>query len=141
MLAGIAIAAPVGLYVRFVDNPGVVAMALACFGAALILLALFGWRRNPGYGVILTGLTLNAIVILANGGRMPVVDFDSDNYGSLWQPATVETRYVFLADQQFLGYASVGDIAIGAGLAVVLLSALHRRLHGARPAAEPVLQA
>jgi hypothetical protein len=132
LVASIAMTAPIALYARLVGNPGLPAMALACLGTGVIVLALFCWRRNPGYGIVLTGITLNATVILANGGRMPVVDFHSDNYGTLWQEATADTRFVFLADQPFLGYGSVGDITIGLGLAVVVLAALFRRYRSSR---------
>jgi hypothetical protein len=141
MILGIGITTPIALYVRFVGNPGLLAMALACLGAAVIVLALCGWRRNPGYAIELTGLTLNAIVILANGGRMPVVSYNRDDYGALWQPATADTRYVFLADQPFLSYASWGDVLIGLGLLVVVAYALAGRFRSRLPSSQPRLHA
>jgi len=140
MLAGIALATPIALYVRFVDNPGLGVMALACLGATLIFFALYAWRRNTGYGISLAGVVLNGLVILANGGRMPVVSYHSDYYGTLWQPATSQTHYVFLADQPFFGYASFGDIVIVVGVVVVVASALYGRLRGERPLVRPLLQ-
>ena len=141
MLLGIFMAAPIALYVRIVGNPGLFAMALACLGAAIIVFALLGWRRNPGFGVVLTGITLNVIAVLSNGGRMPVVNYNGENYGTLWQPATEDTRFVFLVDQDYLGYASWGDVLIGLGLAAVVLVALSQRLRIGLRSAQPSPQA
>ena len=55
---------------HFVPTRGQVPLHLASYGMLVVFLLLNG--RNVGLGVAATGLFSNLVVILANGGRMPV---------------------------------------------------------------------
>jgi len=75
--------------------------------------------QTQRYGVILLlmGILFNKIVVLANGGFMPVVG--GTNHG-VWVELTDTSRLVFLAD--ILPFkASYGDCLMGVGLVVLLV--------------------
>jgi len=119
---GSLIAGPTALYVRFVENPGLSVIALLYVAAFAIILAILVWQRNPGFVLVLVGMGLNMLVILSNGGRMPVVAY-SGEVGNLWQPATEDTHLTFLADQPYLGYSSPGDVLFAIGIVAVVVFA------------------
>jgi hypothetical protein len=104
----------------------------------LALAAIVAWtawhvRRLRGIWLISLGALLNLIVILANGGRMPVAP---ELAGSMGGRATVgqytvmgsHTNLNFLGDWIRLGPApeaySLGDVLIGVGLAIVVFLAI-----------------
>jgi len=95
---------------------------LAC---AMWVLAFIYMRRLPprlkGLPVawlsVLCGMFCNAIVIVANGGFMPVNGIPSDTKPLFptWVPARSANYLVFLADQHSLFYFSIGDVLIISG--------------------------
>jgi len=104
----------------------------------LALAAIVAWtawhvRRLRGIWLISLGALLNLIVILANGGRMPVAP---ELAGSMGGRATLgqytvmgsHTNLNFLGDWIRLGPApeaySLGDVLIGVGLAIVVFLAI-----------------
>jgi len=66
---------------------------------------------------VLFGMVCNAIVIVANGGFMPVNGIPAGYRPLLptWVPARSANCLVFLADQHFLFYFSIGDVLIISG--------------------------
>jgi uncharacterized protein DUF5317 len=104
----------------------------------LALAVIVGWtalhyKRVRGIWLISIGALLNLIVILANGGRMPVAPELARSMGGR---ATVgqytvmgsQTNLNFLGDWIRLGPSpeaySLGDVLIGVGLAIVVFLAI-----------------
>lgn len=79
------------------------------------------WTR----GIILTGASMNAIVTLANNGRMPVLGQHS--FASIWVQGDGK-HLLFLCDR-FHGF-SLGDFFILGGISLSILSWLFRKLFG-----------
>jgi hypothetical protein len=79
---------------------------------------------------MLCGLIMNALVIQANAGTMPVVGMPAKLHpvSPLWRAATSNTRLLFLADQGRLGLFSVGDLVLLFGGILVVATCLHRIL-------------
>ena len=80
--------------------------------------------RLPWVLIGLGGLS-NAIVVLANGGAMPVLGMIFVNPG-LAVDASPGHRLLWLADQSVLFGASVGDTIIGTGLLIAALSLIRK---------------
>jgi hypothetical protein len=116
--------------------------AIGLYVAAMVCLVagMAANRRIVGIELVLVGLVLNALVILVNGGAMPVsadalrlvgrYDFalQLDAVGPIGhaQLATPDTRLRFLADiiplssvPFFQTVASVGDLLIAAGVLII----------------------
>lgn len=87
------------------------------------------WVR-AGVLLMLGGLMLNALVIEANAGTMPVVGMPSTLHPAspLWRAATSETRLPLLADQARLGLFSIGDLVLLFGGGLIVAICLHRTL-------------
>jgi hypothetical protein len=87
------------------------------------------WVR-AGVLLMLCGLMLNALVMEANAGTMPVVGMPSTLHpaNSLWRAATSNTRLPFLADQARLGLFSVGDLTLLLGGMLIVAICLQRAL-------------
>ena len=89
--------------------------------------------RSPfaGLGVLLmlSGLTLNAVVTDANAGVMPVVGMPSTvrPSGPMWAAATSQTKLPFLSDQAGLGLFSIGDLLLIFGGVVIVGVGLRRK--------------
>jgi hypothetical protein len=93
-------------------------------------------RRQPGMPIVLLGFAMNATVIIANGA-MPV---DPDALASLGGSATIDpgkhqlltdaTALPWLADIIAVGVirsvVSVGDIVLGAGVAILVVAQMRR---------------
>jgi hypothetical protein len=131
----------ISLRVAFMAFPSLwLAAALWLIAAVMV----FGWavllRRGsiPIHGAIAvaTGAFSNGLVMVVNGGVMPVHGLSPDLDGAGWRSAEHGGHLLFLADYMSLGGASPGDMLIAAGilftLAIPPLRALSRRL---RPAA------
>ncbi len=105
---------------KFSDTPWTSPYALpACFLIAVATIpCLFTARR---YWPVLIGAALNFIVIVANGGYMPVVRLEQGPIQTPWVLAQPTHVFLWLADRPELGYASVGDLVILAGLFGVLV--------------------
>lgn len=111
-------------------------------GAYLLALwALWQNRHEPWLPLVLAGVALNALVILANGGRMPVSPRALALAGLSAAPVTdplytatgPRTRLAGLGDTIFLGangrgtIASPGDLAMAVGVAGAVSLAMARR--------------
>lgn len=79
---------------------------------------------------MLGGLILNALVVEANAGTMPVVGMPSTLHPAspLWRAATSETRLPLLADQARLGLFSIGDLVLLFGGMLIVAICLYRTL-------------
>lgn len=102
-------------------RPGILTAALfwvVMFGASVAVWASDGdWVS----GLALLGMSMNAAVVLRNGGRMPVVGKKLPGLHSVWVRANSRHRWLWLADQsRWFGF-SVGDFVLIASLAIRLL--------------------
>lgn len=119
--------------------------------ALIVLWTVWHFQRVPGMVVVSIGSLLNLVVVLANGGHMPVaVDFArSQLHGILLARGTIgqytvmgpNTRLNQLGDWISLaplpsGY-SPGDILVAVGVALVVVLGLHRRPESKIGAAKP----
>jgi hypothetical protein len=107
----------------------------------IVLWTVWHLRRLPGVWLVTLGGLLNLIVVLANGGRMPVDPGLAQRQlgGILVQHGHVgqytlmgpDTHLNWLGDWLSLGLLpeaySLGDLLIGMGIALVILISLHRR--------------
>jgi len=75
--------------------------------------------------IFLLGATLNATVILANGGFMPVVDETAETF-NIWVVATDKHNLLFLADR-FAGF-SLGDFIILSSIALRFCNWIVRKI-------------
>jgi hypothetical protein len=121
--------------------------------AALIAWAAWHARQMPGMWLVVAGMASNLLVVLANGAHMPAyrgtpLVFEFLRRGPVGQYVLggPDTRLGFLADWIGMpgplgvifpqGY-SPGDLAVMAGLVIVLFMATHRPLpEQNKPAAE-----
>lgn len=108
--------------------------------AVIVLWTVWHLRLLPGVWLVTLGATLNLIVVLANGGRMPVdatlaatqLGGILAQRGHIGQYAVMgpDTHLGFLGDWLSLGPLpeaySPGDILIAMGIALVILISLHR---------------
>ena len=115
-----------------------------------VLVVLLGNVRTPGVWFAVAGSALNLIAILANGGRMPasaeayaVLGWTiPDTFANVAHP--VEPALPWLTDVvplpawlPFTNVVSVGDLLIGAGIAVAIAAAMRGAgpsLHGSAAA-------
>jgi hypothetical protein len=116
-------------------------LAVVQYGLISIFL-LRNWRK-PGLLAVLAGSVLNGLVIIANGGRMPIVEaiyrFSEEAAAKINQAphyflATGSEPLLYLADRIPLWtyMVSVGDLLIGAGM-FFLGAYLPRRILRPRP--------
>jgi predicted MFS family arabinose efflux permease len=121
------------------------ALRLPLFGGALALLlgALWANRRHPGMTLAFVGILSNALAIVANGGRMPILVQSLEAIGLT--PADANTPFhslIHSGDPNFLlrlgpltdlipipivqDVASIGDVFLGLGLAFFLFATVVR---------------
>lgn len=89
---------------------------------------VFGWtsvlrrRSVPLHGAFLVGVgaSANALVMLANGGAMPVFGMSTELNGGGWKHAEGGGHLLFLADRMSLAGFSPGDAMIGIGILFTL---------------------
>ena len=103
-----------------------------CESCVILWLVLRSVRSRfvqGGVTLMFCGLMLNALVIDANAGHMPVVGMPSTVHpaNSTWQAATPNTQLVFLADQAQLGLFSLGDLVLLLG-GILILGICARRI-------------
>jgi hypothetical protein len=95
------------------------------------------------HGIILmaTGATLNGVVMIANGGYMPVIGKPAGFEYAIWASAESHTNLLFLADRMALGGVSPGDILIAVGVFTNILTGIAhwRARRQLRAAPAPVL--
>jgi hypothetical protein len=139
------------------DFAVIAARPLNVLGAVLLLLVAWFNRRIPGALLFATGLTLNLIVILSFGGRMPVLlprDFDPNSSVLAVLRNGLDPLHVALSHPQglwFLGdvfttpgigghysLVSIGDLIMAAGIAYLIVrcsqrSARLRPAYGSNP--------
>jgi hypothetical protein len=129
-----------------------VARPLNVIGAVLLLAVVWFNRRIPGALLFGAGLTLNLVVILAFGGRMPVlVPHDADPSSPILAllRGGLDPLHVALDHPQGLWFigdiltipsigghsslVSIGDLLMAAGVAWLIIRC-SRRSHGLQPA-------
>lgn len=121
-------------------------LPLLTLSFAILLAALWTNRTYPGLSLAFVGILLNAIVIVVNGGYMPVWEpsliaagfrpEDASTAIHILMPATLDASFLLrlgpLADvipvplAYIQNVASVGDTFLGAGLAFFLFAGLVR---------------
>lgn len=101
--------------------------------AAIVLWTVLHWERLPGIQLVSAGAALNLLVIVANGGRMPVApEFAASlvRHGDVGQYTVMGpgTNLNLLGDWISLYPVpetySLGDVLIGLGLAIVVFLAV-----------------
>jgi Family of unknown function (DUF5317) len=118
------------------------APALYILTNLLVLAAIVANRRVPGMSVVALGAALNLVVIVANGGYMPADRAAYERLGMTIE-GYANTRFSvdpvlglfgdWIALPAWLPGAnviSVGDVVIGAGIALVLALAMRARPGG-----------
>jgi hypothetical protein len=122
-----------------------VARPLNVIGALLLLAVVWFNRQIPGALIFGTGLTLNLIVIVAFGGRMPVLlphDLDPNSSVLAVLRAGLDPLHVALAHPQGLWFigdvfaipsigghsslVSIGDLLMAAGIAWLIIRCSQR---------------
>lgn len=106
-----------GLRIFWQLYPGLLMASL--FWAWVLVFNGWSFKKKPRWwkAIVLIGALSNALVVLANGGYMPVTNLD--NQISLWVPATDKHTLLFLADR-YIGW-SLGDFFILTGLGIGLV--------------------
>lgn len=108
--------------------------------AVIVLWTVWHLRRLPGVWLVTLGAALNLLVVLANGGRMPVdATLAAQQLGGIlaehghigqYTVMGADTQLGFLGDWMSLGPLpeaySPGDVLIAMGIALVILISLHR---------------
>ena len=97
------------------------ALWLSAAGAMLIWVHFLRRTSIPIHGAVLVaiGALCNGVVLLANGGVMPVHGMSAGSDSYAWRSAEHGGHLLFLADRMSLGSASPGDLLIFAGLLFV----------------------
>jgi hypothetical protein len=142
VLAVIGFALQAAVYILFRTNAALQAIAPAVFVGSLLMLGVWCWlnRRLPGMLVMMLGLLLNAAVISANGGYMPVWGdaarfagqlgperLAAPEYDRRWMttddPATpllaLGDVLALPAAMPFAGVWSVGDVLLVLGICIL----------------------
>lgn len=109
----------------------------------VVFLAVLANRRLPGMPVVAFGAACNLAAIAANGGYMPaapgalealhrVTASVYSNSSVVANPALASLTDIFAvpAWMPFANVFSVGDVAIAAGVALVIAAAMRRPVHG-----------
>ena len=101
-----------------------------------VLIAVLGNFETPGLGLVLLGAGSNLVAILANGGYMPADPAAAASVGGIapgYSNSSVVAEPVFepltdiFATPAWLPFAnvfSIGDVLIGAGVAVTIVIAM-----------------
>jgi len=112
------------------------ALGVAFWGALLLLIAgwagFLGKRQIPRHCIYMAaiGALLNGIVVVVNGGYMPVHGLDVDAEAAIWRSAEGGGNLLFLADRMSWAGASPGDFFLAAGIAFGLSVAVTRAVRG-----------
>ena len=110
-----------GVRVAHMSSPSLwMATALWLAAGAAVLVWIHFLRRTaiPIHGAVLvaTGALANGVVLLLNGGIMPVHGMSPELDNGAWRSADHGGSLLFLADRMALGGASPGDMLVAAGL-------------------------
>lgn len=147
-----ALRASVWLQNQIVETDGnsMIRIILAALEYSAMLIFLYRNRRKPGLTALFLGTLLNGLVIVANGGMMPVGSF-VENFGPAALEKIREAPHYFLAEggEPLLFLAdlipfwsfgfymiSIGDLPIMAGI-FRLAAYLPRRIVRNKPAQKP----
>jgi hypothetical protein len=99
--------------------------------ALLVVWCIWNVRRLRGLVILTAGAAVNLLVVVANGGRMPVAASVASIRGNVGQYTVMSssTRLNWLGDwiglPAHLGVYSPGDVIIAAGIFVVAALASH----------------
>ncbi len=119
---------------------------------AAVLVVVIANLRVPGLALVAVGAAANLAAILANGGSMPA---DPAALASLGLTAGGATNSVVLADPALrpltdifamppwlplANVFSIGDVRIGAGIAIAIAASMRRRPAGDRKPAEDAVR-
>ena len=124
-------------------NVGNVTLIFDIVMYALLLVFMMMNRRNPYMVIMGVGFMLNALVIFANGGAMPVgaaamhaagLHFNVSTQG-LYMPVTAATRLWYLGDlipYTFLNIniVSIGDIMSALGIMLLIITSMKTEVNG-----------
>jgi len=142
---GWVFAAGLGVQVILFSDPvteriGEFGVPIYIISTALVALAVLANRRIAGMPLVALGALTNLAAIVANGGYMPASAEAMAVLGKT--PPTVYSNSTFIADPRlapltdifalppWLPWANVfspGDVLIGAGVVVVIVTAMRRR--------------
>lgn len=112
---------------------------------ALVVIVLLGNLRVTGIPLIVLGAASNLLAIVANGGAMPASPAALDALGFgvggntnsvvVANPAFEPLTDIFAMPRwmPFANIFSIGDVIIGAGVAIAIAAAMRRRPERARP--------
>lgn len=67
------------------------------------------------FAVLVCGMAMNAVVTLANGGRMPVREMSRPKFNQVWVRARSHHRLLWLSDHDRWFGASLGDAVLLCG--------------------------
>lgn len=70
--------------------------------------------RDPSHWLLAAGALCNLVAVVANGGYMPVLDYDPSGAPTWWVPLTAESRLPWLCDIYW--GSSIGDGFIAASV-------------------------
>ena len=138
------------------SDPGLKRVLLPVSYLAL-LFALSGLRRSPGLTLLLLGITLNLAAIAANGGLMPITPEairETTGETVALHTSPVRSKDIVLPGEEIRlraltdriripgvsKVASIGDLALLAGLAAFALSSLGQLRKPATAKLTPLLQ-
>ena len=111
------------------EHPNVV----MCTSFWLSVIWVIRSTRLISYGggfAILLGVVLNALVTEFNDGVMPVngMPLHFQTAAPIWHAAQSGNHLLFLADQSWLLFFSIGDLTLLMGMSMFLLGRLYQRL-------------
>lgn len=118
------------LFIGLIDNITLRIIIASISGLfALFILGVWISKEKRNFKVLplsflFIGLSLNHIVVIANGGFMP--SLTRIYYYHIWAPLTERSIYPFLCDR-FYG-SSMGDFFIYAGFLLFLISLLFKTM-------------
>jgi hypothetical protein len=130
----------IGIRITYMVSPTLWLAAALWIVAGLMVI---GWayllrkRSIPIHGavVVALGAFSNALVMVANGGVMPVIGMSPEMDGGGWRSAEHGGHLLFLADRMALGGASPGDLLIISGILFTLAIPTVRLASRLRPSA------
>lgn len=107
-------------------------MSVAFWGALFLVIAAWSnflrKRAIPRHCIAIAtiGASLNALVVLINGGYMPVHGKPAEFQEGIWRSAEQGGHLLFLGDRMSWAGASPGDFFLAAGIMVGLTIAITR---------------
>ena len=120
-LVGLMAIPLLGVRVALTSSPSLLmsSMLWLCAGVAILIWIRMLRRAGiPAQGAMLVaiGALSNGLVMLVNGGTMPVHGMSASADAGVWRSADHGGHLLFLADRMSLAGASPGDLLVAAGL-------------------------